>query len=134
MSLLLLHQLPVRALRVGLIQALGRSRNSDEIMDESNDSPMRQDIEAAIAARGKRATALRISITAEGEWFVPASETESYWVKWVRWRLLSKNGHNVTRPVFCVVHGDLSQETLLRSAQIWFPGLTCAVDNDIQLN
>ena len=97
------------------------------------DSPLRHDIGHALKLRGKRAAALRVSIS-RAEWFTPPGTDEKVRVKWFCWRLVSKNGHNVTKPKYGVLHGGLANRVLHRSLREWFPDIPSYVHNKIELS
>ena len=97
-------------------------------------SPLRREITQALALRGNRAVGLRVSIS-KPEWFQPSGRAkDEFWVKWFSWRLVSRNGHNVTRPKYGMLHGGLANRTLLRSMRQWFPSHRCVIDNKIVLS
>ncbi len=100
---------------------------------EPNDSPLRRDVSRAITLRGKRAASLRLSLS-KAEWFQPSETNDKLWVKWFCWRLLSKNGHNVTSPKYGILHGGLSKRVLERSLCGWFPNHRCVIDDEISLS
>ncbi len=96
-----------------------------------NDSPLLRNIQTRLERMGKRAAGVRVSITRRGEWFQPQGDESQYWVKWLCWNILSRNGKELTKPEFAVVHGDLSQTALRKHLQAVFPDRECIVDNDI---
>lgn len=97
------------------------------------ESQLRRDISRALQQRGKRAARLRVSLSL-AEWYTPPGASDKVWVRWLCWRLVSKNGHNVTSPKYGVLHGGLAKRTLHRSLRDWFPEYPCIIDSEIELS
>ena len=91
-------------------------------------------ISEAVTEHSEQAVGIRISITPAGEWYQPKSEDSRYWVKWLCWSLVSKNGRDITEPVLAVVHGDLDQEEFIRHLSESFPTCECSIDNEIEFD
>ncbi len=111
-----------------------RSSHRQHPPSEPADSPLRAAITAAASARGRRAAGVRLSISAEAEWFRPPNADDPVFVKWICWRLVSRRGFPVTKPVYGVVHGELAADTLRDPLRRWFPDHAVVVDHDIALD
>jgi hypothetical protein len=108
---------------------------SDESDDDPGleDSPLLQKFDRALRAAGAPGIGIRVSITRKGQWFQPKDETDKYWVKWLCWAVVDKDGDDLTEPEFEVLDGDLDEKRFRANVARVFSSYECTFDNEINV-
>ena len=91
-------------------------------------SPLFNEIQDALDSNDSNSATIRISLT-EPEWYQPPDGGSKAWVRWLCWSLTDDQLVDVIKPVFHVVHGELSLDAVRADASTAFTGRNVVVDD-----